>query len=559
MSHVEEHAPGPNFIKQIILKDREAGKHGGQIVTRFPPEPNGHLHIGHAKAICLNFSLAQEFGGRCHLRYDDTNPVAEDPAYVASIAEDIQWMGFSWGDHLYHASDYFEQLYDIACELIDKGLAYVDDLTPDQIREYRGTLTEPGKNSPYRDRSVQENIDLFRRMRAGEYKEGERVLRLKIDMASPNMNMRDPLIYRIRYATHQRTGDEWCIYPLYDYTHCLSDAFEGITHSLCTLEFEDHRPLYDWVVAKAETGHIPRQIEFARLNLDYTVTSKRKLLELVNEGMCSGWDDPRMPTIKGLRRRGYTPESIRLFCDRIGITKKDSTIDVGMLEAAIRDDLNAKAERRFAVLDPIKVTITNYPENEWEELEVPNHPQNEAMGTRKLPFGRVVYIDRDDFMMDPPKKFFRLGPDRDVRLRYAYVIHCDEVIQDAEGHVTELKCTYRKDTFGGVTPEGMKKVKGIIHWLPEQGSVPAEVRVYDRLFKEQNPVKDKAVDYKTHINPESLLVMKNARVEAGMAEAAPETRYQFERLGFFTSDWRDHSKSTPVFNRTVTLRDTWKK
>jgi len=547
-----------NFIRHIIDDDIDSGKHGGKVVTRFPPEPNGFLHIGHAKSICLNFGIARDYQGQCNLRFDDTNPHKENVEFVKAIQEDVRWLEFDWGDNLFYASDYFEKLYDFAVELIEKGKAYVCDLDAEQTREFRGTLTEPGKESPYRSRSVEENLDLFKRMRAGEFEDGERVLRAKIDMASPNMNMRDPTLYRIRHGViHHQTGEEWCIYPMYDYTHPISDALEGITHSLCTLEFEDHRPLYDWVIDNITIGCHPQQIEFSRLNLQYTVTSKRKLTQLVDEGYVEGWDDPRMPTIAGLRRRGYTPASIRHFCDSIGVTKSDNSVEMGMLESSIRDDLNEKAERRMAVLHPLKVVIENFPEDQVEELEVANHPQNEAMGTRKIPFTREVYIDRNDFMeVAPNKKFKRLVSGGEVRLRNAYVIRCDQVIKNEEGEIIELRCSYDADTLGS-NPEG-RKVKGVIHWVSASKGIEAEVRLYDRLFNEAHPDAIKERDFKEFLNPDSLRSLTQCYIEPGLADAKPGDSFQFEREGYFCVD-PDRVHDKPVFNLTVTLRDSWAK
>src|SRR5215468_329405 len=536
-----------DFIRTIVAEDRLSGKHGGRVATRFPPEPNGYLHIGHAKAICLDFGIAEENAGTCNLRFDDTNPTKEDVEYVDAIKEDVEWLGFKW-DALYYASDYFERLYDCAVDLIRRGLAYVDSLDADQIRKYRGTLTEPGVNSPYRDRPIEENLALFARMRAGEFEDGTHVLRAKIDMASPNFNMRDPTLYRIRHASHHRTGDAWCIYPMYDFAHPLSDTIERITHSLCTLEFEDHRPLYDWLVENLSEklgGGRPQQIEFARLNLNYTVMSKRKLLQLVQQRLVSGWDDPRMPTISGLRRRGYTPESIRDFCQRIGIAKKENVIDVAQLEFCVREDLNKRAPRRMAVLRPLKVVLTNYPEGQVEEVDVINNPEDESAGTRKVPFSRVLYIERDDFMEDPPKKFFRLSPGREVRLRCAYFITCTEVVKDAAGQVVEVRCTYDQATRGGNPPDG-RKVKATIHWVSAAHAVEAEVRLYDRLFDVEDPTGD---DWLEHLNPDSLEVIGDAKLEPGLASAAPGSRWQFERVGYFAVD-PDSTRAKPVFNRT---------
>jgi glutaminyl-tRNA synthetase len=545
-----------NFIRNIISEDLKAGKNDGQVATRFPPEPNGYLHIGHAKSICLNFGLAAEFGGRCHLRMDDTNPEKESVEYAEAIQEAVRWLGFDWGNHLYYASDYYERLYQFALELIRMGKAYVDSLRAEEVRAYRGTLTEPGRESPFRGRSVEENLDLFARMRAGEFEDGAHTLRAKIDMASPNMNLRDPVIYRIQRATHYRTGDSWCLYPMYDFAHPLSDALEGITHSICTLEFEDHRPLYDWFLDNLEVPCHPQQIEFARLNLTYTVMSKRKLLELVNEGRVVGWDDPRMPTIVGLRRRGFTPKAIRTFCERIGVGKSDSWIDMGVLEDCVREDLNARAPRAMAVLRPLKVVIENYPEGEVEEFEAANHPNDPAMGSRKVPFSRELYIERDDFLEEPPNKFFRLAPGREVRLRFAYFIRCERVIKDAAGEVVELRCSYDPQTRGGSAPDG-RKVKGTIHWVSAAHALPVQVRLYDRLFTEANPGSGKDGDYRACLNPASIETLTGCRVEPGLAEAGPESRFQFERLGYFCVDSRDSVPGAPVFNRTVTLRDSW--
>ena len=547
-----------DFIREIIAADLRANKNGGRVVTRFPPEPNGYLHIGHAKSICLNFGLAAEHRGVCHLRFDDTNPTKEDLEYVESIQEDVRWLGFDWQDKLFYASDYYEQLYGYAVHLIKNGKAYVDSLSADQIREYRGTLTQPGKNSPYRDRSVEDNLDLFARMRAGEFTDGSLVLRAKIDMASPNLNMRDPVIYRIRRATHHRTGDAWCIYPMYDFTHGQSDALEGITHSICTLEFEDHRPLYEWFLRELPVPCQPQQIEFARLNLTYTVMSKRKLLELVTNRQVSGWDDPRMPTLKGLRRRGYTPESIRNFCERIGVAKRNSVVDVAMLEHYVRDDLNKRAPRVMAVLHPLRVVIDNYPPDRVEQLEAVNNPEDPGAGTRQLPFSRVVYIERDDFREDPPRKFFRLAPGREVRLRYAYIIKCVEVVKDDAGNVVELRCTYDPETRSGGSAES-RKVKATLHWVSAAHAIPAEVRLYDSLFTRPDPdtVED-GRSYTDFLNPDSLEVLTACQLEPGLAGAEVGSRYQFERLGYFCVD-PDSTEGAPVFNRTVSLRDTWAK
>jgi glutaminyl-tRNA synthetase len=555
----DEHVPPPNFIKYVINEDIKAGKNDGRVHTRFPPEPNGYLHIGHAKSICLNFGLAQEYGGLCNLRFDDTDPSKEKVEYVESIKQDVRWLGFDWEDREYYASDYFEQLFEYAVQLIKKGKAYVDSLSADQVQEYRGTLTQPGKNSPYRERSVEENLDLFERMRAGEFEEGHLVLRAKIDMASPNMLMRDPTLYRIKKVSHYRTGGMWVIYPMYDFTHCLSDSIEGITHSICTLEFEINRELYDWVLNELEVYH-PQQIEFARLNLSHTVLSKRKLIRLVEEGHVDGWDDPRMPTISGMRRRGYTPESIRNFCDRIGVAKADSMVDVALLEYCIREDLNKKALRVMGVLRPLKIIIDNYPEGQVEELEAINNPEDPDMGTRKVPFSREIYIEQDDFMENPPKKFFRLAPNREIRLRYAYFITCVDVIKDPEtGKVIELHCTYDPQTRGGDAPDG-RKVKGTLHWVSAAQAVAAEIRLYDHLFVKENPNEgEENKDFSDYINFNSLEILKNCFLEPSLSNAGPGSRYQFERLGYFCVDSKDSKKDRLVFNRTVTLRDTWAK
>ncbi len=551
-----ESAP-TNFIREIIDEDIRNNKNGGQVHTRFPPEPNGYLHIGHAKSICLNFGLARDYNGLCNLRLDDTNPTKEDVEYVDSIVEDVRWLGFDWGDRMFYASNYFPALYNYALDLIKAGKAYVCDLNAEQMREYRGTLTEPGKNSPYRDRTVEENLDLFERMRSGEFPNGSRVLRAKIDMASPNLNMRDPVIYRILHAEHHRTGNEWCIYPMYDFAHGLSDAMEGITHSICTLEFEDHRPLYDWFLDQVVTPSRPRQIEFARLNLTYTVLSKRRLLHLVQGGHVSGWDDPRMPTISGIRRRGYTPESIRNFADRIGVAKRDSMVDVALLEHCIREDLNRTAPRVMAVLRPLKVVIENYPEGRVEYLEAVNNPEDPSAGTREVPFSRELYIERDDFMENPPPKYYRLTPGREVRLRYGYFIKCVGVVKDESGEVTELRCTYDPETRGGNSPDG-RKVKATLHWVSAAHAVPAEVRLYDRLFTVENPSGQEG-DFKDYLNPHSLEALKGARLEPGLANAAPGSRWQFERLGYFCVDTVESTPERLVFNRTVTLKDEWEK
>ena len=553
--------PSLDFIRNIIVEDLRINKNEGRVVTRFPPEPNGYLHIGHAKSICLNFGIAAENkDGVCHMRFDDTNPGKEDIEYIESIKADVNWLGFDWGKHLYYASDYFDQLYEYAVQLIKKGKAYVCSLSPEEIKEYRGTLTEPGKDSPYRSRPVEENLDLFERMRAGEFEDGSHILRAKIDMASPNLNMRDPAIYRIRRMPHHRTGDKWCIYPMYDYTHCLSDSIEGITHSICTLEFEDHRPLYDWVLDQLDVECHPQQIEFARLNLSYTIMSKRKLMKLVESGAVTGWDDPRMPTISGLRRRGYTPESIRDFCERIGVAKRDSTVDVALLEHCVRQDLNQQAPRVMGVLRPLRVVIENYPEDQTEELEAINNPEDPGMGSRKVPFSRVLYIEQEDFREDPPKKYFRLAPGREVRLRYAYYIKCVGVVKDEQtGEIVELRCTYDPETRGGGSPDG-RKVKATLHWVSAAHSLRAEVRLYDHLFLKANPdeVKDEG-DFRANLNPNSLETLTSCRVEPSLASAAPGSRFQFERQGYFCVDTKDSSDKALVFNRTVTLRDTWAK
>jgi glutaminyl-tRNA synthetase len=547
---------GKNFLQEIIEEDQRTGKHGGRVLTRFPPEPNGYLHIGHAKSICLNFGLARQYGGKCNLRLDDTNPLTEDVDYVQSIERDVKWLGFEWAGR-YFASDYFEQLYNFAVELIKQGKAYVCSLSADEISEYRGDFNTPGRDSPYRTRSIEENLDLFSRMRAGEFPDGKHTLRAKIDMSSPNPVLRDPPIYRIRHAHHHNTGDKWCIYPLYDFAHCLSDSIEGITHSVCTLEFENRRVLYDWIVDNLIKGDRPYQYEFARLKLTYTVMSKRKLLQLVSEKLVNGWDDPRMLTISGLRRRGCTPASIRDFATRVGVSKTDSWIDMGLLELCIREDLNEHAPRAMAVLRPLKVVIENYPEGKTEQLEVSNHPQKPELGTRQVPFSRELYIEADDFMEEPPKGFFRLSPGKEVRLRSAYFIKCERVVKDDKGKVVELRCTYDPATRGGDSPDG-RKVKGTLHWVP--GNAPtAEVRLYDRLFSAEQPDKDKDKDFKTFLNPLSLEVVSNARVEPMLADAAAESRFQFERLGYFYVDPKDSQPGKPVFNRTVTLKDSWAK
>jgi glutaminyl-tRNA synthetase len=553
----ENAAPSLHFIQQIVTEDNQSGRFGGRVHTRFPPEPNGYLHIGHAKSICLNFGLAAEFGGKCNLRFDDTNPTKEEVEYVESIMEDVRWLGFDWEDRLFYASDYFQQLYDWAEQLIKAGKAYVDDLTAEQIREYRGTLTRPGKESPYRNRSVEENLDLFHRMRAGEFPDGSRTLRTKIDVAHPNLNMRDPVMYRILHAEHHRTGNQWCIYPMYDWAHGQSDSIECITHSICTLEFENHRPLYDWYVEQLGI-YRPQQIEFARLNLNYTVLSKRRLIELVREGHVKGWDDPRMPTVSGLRRRGYTPEAIRAFCARIGVSKFNGIIDVSWLEDSLREDLNRRAARVMGVLRPLRVVIENYPEGQTENLEAVNNPEDPSAGTRQVPFARVLYVERDDFMEFPPKDYHRLTPGREVRLRYAYFIKCERVVKDEKtGEVIELRCTYDPATRGGNAPDG-RKVKGTIHWVAADRAVPAEVRLYDHLFDKPDPDDvPEGKSYLDNLNPNSLVTV-TGWVEPSLAKAAPGSRYQFERLGYFCVD-KDSAPGALVFNRAVTLRDTWAK
>jgi glutaminyl-tRNA synthetase len=551
---------GLDFIRTMVSRDVAAGKWGGRVATRFPPEPNGYLHIGHAKSICLNFGLAAEFGGTCNVRFDDTNPLTEDQKYVDAIKNDVRWLGFDWADREYYASDYFERLYDFAVILIEKGTAYVDSQNEEQIRRSRGTIQRAGTASPYRGRTVEENLDLFRRMREGAFPDGAHVLRAKIDMAHPNFLMRDPLLYRIRHASHYRRGDTWCIYPLYDFTHCLSDSIERITHSLCTLEFKDNRDLYDWIVREVGIDQPPEQTEFARLNLDYTVLSKRKLVRLVREGFVSGWDDPRMPTIAGLRRRGVTPEAIRAFADGVGVARVDGRVELGKLEHAIRDDLNMRVPRVLCVLRPLKVTITNHPAGEVEELDAPYYPHDVPReGSRKLPFSRELYIERDDFMEDPPKKFFRLAPGREVRLRYAYFVTCTDVVKDAAGNVVELRCTYDPATRGGDAPDG-RKVKGTIHWVSAERSLPCEARLYDRLFTQPDP-DDVADDqeFTATLNPASLVVLRDARIEPSVGTDPPGTRYQFERQGYFVSDILDSKPGALIFNRTVQLRDTWAK
>lgn len=546
-----------NFIREIIDDDIRNGKNEGRVHTRFPPEPNGYLHIGHAKSICLNFGIARDYAGRCNLRFDDTNPAKEEVEYVESIIEDVRWLGFDWEDRMFYASDYFPALHDYAVELIKAGKAYVCDLSADEMRGYRGTLTEPGKNSPYRDRTIEENLDLFERMRTGEFPNGSRVLRAKIDMASPNINLRDPVIYRILHAEHHRTGDAWNIYPMYDFAHGLSDAIEGITHSICTLEFEDHRPLYDWFLDQLDVPSHPRQIEFARLNLSYTILSKRKLLELVQKGLVRGWDDPRMPTISGIRRRGYTPEAIRNFAERIGVAKRDSVVDVALLEYCVREDLNRRAPRVMAVLKPLKVVLENYPEGQVEWMDAVNNPEDPSAGTRQVPFSRELYIERDDFMENPPSKFFRLAPGREVRLRYGYFIRCTGVVKDEAGEITGLRCTYDPETRGGNAPDG-RKVKSTIHWVSAAQSVPAEIRLYDRLFTVENPSGQDGA-FTDYLNPHSLDIITGCRLEPSLADAAPGSRFQFERLGYFCADSADSAPGRLVFNRTVTLKDDWEK
>ena len=547
-----------DFIREIIREDFKTNKYGGRVHTRFPPEPNGYLHIGHAKSICLNFGIAAEFRGLCNLRFDDTNPTKEEMEYVEAIIEDVRWLGFDWDDRLYYASDYFEPFCQYAVQLIKDGKAYVCDLSAEEIRKYRGTLTEPGRESPYRNRSVEENLDLFERMRTGEFAEGSRTLRAKIDMASGNINMRDPVMYRIMHAEHHRTGNKWCIYPMYDFAHCFSDSIEGITHSVCTLEFEDHRPLYDWFLDELKVHH-PQQIEFARLNLSHTVLSKRKLIGLVEGGYVNGWDDPRMPTIAGVRRRGYTPESIRNFCERIGVAKRESMVDIALLEYCLREDLNKRAPRVMAVLRPLRLIIDNYPEDKVEELEAINNPEDLGMGTRKVPFSRVLYIEQDDFREHPPKQFFRLAPGREVRLRYAYFIQCVNVVKDARtGEVVEVHCTYDPETRGGDAPDG-RKVKATLHWVSAAHAIQAEIRLYDHLFTKPDPGNEgEGLDFKAYVNPNSLEILESCQVEQSLSGAAPGSRYQFERQGYFCVD-PDSKADMPVFNRTVSLRDTWAK
>ncbi|RJE48449.1 MULTISPECIES: glutamine--tRNA ligase/YqeY domain fusion protein [unclassified Dehalobacter] len=550
-----------NFIQNIIREDLKLNKNNGRVHTRFPPEPNGYLHIGHAKSICLNFGTALEFNGCCNLRFDDTNPSKEETEFVESIQEDVQWLGFSWQDRMYYASDYFEKLYAFAIKLIEKDKAFVCDLSAEEIREYRGTLTQPGEDSPYRTRSVEENLDLFQRMRAGEFPNGAKVLRAKIDMGSPNLNMRDPVIYRIMHASHHRTGNAWCIYPMYDFAHPLSDALEHITHSICTMEFEDHRPLYDWLTEQLIEGDRPRQYEFARLDLTNTVMSKRKLRQLVEGGYVQGWDDPRMPTISGLRRRGYTPEAIRDFCDRIGVAKANSIVDVALLEHCLREDLNSKAKRVMAVLDPIKVILINYPENQEEFLEAENNPEDPEAGTRLIPFSRTIYIEREDFMEEPPKKFFRLSPGNEVRLKHAYIIKCERVLKDEDGQISEIHCTYDPDTKSGGSASS-RKVKGTLHWVSAAHAENAEIRLYDYLIRDDQYTEDDSAesdDFLARINPDSLRILKQCKIEPGLKEADPGSKYQFLRQGYFCADLKDHSNDHPVFNQIVGLRDSWAK
>jgi glutaminyl-tRNA synthetase len=550
---------GLDFIRQIIANDNASGKHGGRVTTRFPPEPNGYLHIGHAKSICLNFGVAAENGGQCYLRFDDTNPLKEDQDFVDAIERDVRWLGFDWEDRLTHASDYFPDFYDCALKLIRDGKAYIDSLGAEEIRAYRGTLTMPGRNSPCRDRTVEENLELFARMRAGEFPDGEHVLRAKIDMASPNMNLRDPTLYRIRHARHQRTGDDWCIYPMYDFAHTISDALEAITHSLCTLEFEDHRPLYDWILDQLDLPHRPRQIEFSRLNVAFTMTSKRRLAQLIELGQVAGWDDPRMPTIAGMRRRGYPPAALRDFCDRVGITKKDHLIEMSVLENSVREDLNQNAPRAMAVLDPLKVVLVNYPEDQTEMLAAANHPHRPELGERELPFGRELFIERDDFMEEPPRKFFRLRPGGEVRLRYGYIIKCEQVVKDEAGVAVELRCTYDADTRSG-SGTSDRKVKGTIHWVAANAAQRVSVRLYDRLFTVARPDADPdGRDFKEFLNRDSLDRREDARVEPALTGASSGEVFQFERLGYFVADSEDSQPGAPVFNRVVTLRDSWAK
>ena len=557
MDHASISTPPPSdFIRDIIDEDLRTGKNQGRVATRFPPEPNGYPHIGHAKSICLNFGIAARYGGNCNLRMDDTDPSGESMEYVESIIRDVRWLGFDWQDRLYYASDYYERLYRYALQLIGIGKAYVCDLSPDEIRDYRGTLTEPGRESPYRNRSGEENLALFERMRAGEFGEGARVLRAKIDMASPNVTMRDPIMYRIKKETHYRTGARWCLYPMYDFAHCLSDSIEGITHSICTLEFENNRPLYDWFLEELNVKPRPQQIEFARLNISYTVLSKRKLIELVGKGVVSGWDDPQMPTLSGMRRRGYTPEAIRSFCEKIGVSKNDSLIDMALLENCVREDLNERTPRVMAVLRPLRVVIDNYPEGRVETFDCPYHPKNAEMGSRKVPFSRVLYIEQDDFMETPPKKFYRLAPGREVRLRYGYFIRCVSVVKNPDtGELLEVHCTYDPETQSGFAPDG-RKVDATIHWVSAVHSLPAEVRLYDRLFRIADPLGGEA-DFTEYLNPKSLEVLSGCRVEPSLAKTVPESRFQFERLGYFFVDPVDTCDNALVFNRAVTLRDSW--
>ena len=553
--NIKEKESAPDFIRGIIANDLLKNRNNGKVVTRFPPEPNGYLHIGHAKSICLNFGISMENSGRCHLRLDDTNPGKESVEFIESIKADVKWLGFDWGAHLYFASDYFEQLYDYAVNLIKKGKAYVCGLNPDEMREYRGTLTEPGRESPDRSRGIEENLDLFKRMRSGEFEDGAYTLRAKIDMKSPNLNMRDPVLYRIMHVPHHRTENKWCIYPMYDFAHCLSDSIEGVTHSICTLEFEDHRPLYDWILDQLDVKCHPRQIEFARLNLSHTVLSKRRLIELINKGFVAGWDDPRMPTIAGLRRRGYPSAAIRTFCEKIGVAKRDSMVDMALLDYCARDDLNRTAPRVMGVLDPLKVVILNFPKDSVDELDAVNNPEDPSMGFRKVPFSREIYIEQDDFLEKPPKKFFRLAPGREVRLRYAYFIKCVDVVKNPQtGEITELHCTYDPDTRGGSAPDG-RKVKATMHWVSVKHSLNAEIRLYDNLFS----IPDPGHDFLTNLNHKSLVTKKTCCVEPSLKNALPGTRYQFERQGYFCVDSVDSSDTNLVFNRTVTLRDTWAK
>ena len=559
MTDVEK-TPPANFIRNMIAKDLQENKNGGRVHTRFPPEPNGYLHIGHAKSICLNFGIADENEeGVCNLRFDDSNPEKESLEYVEAIKEDVRWLGYDWEDRLFFASDYYQQLYDYAVFLINAGKAYVESLSPDEIRKYRGTLTSPGKESPDRSRSIKENLELFEKMRAGEFEDGKYILRAKIDMASPNMNLRDPAIYRIKRSHHYRTGDEWCIYPMYDFTHGISDALEGITHSLCTLEFEDHRPLYDWFLEQLDVPCHPQQIEFSRLNLNYTVTSKRKLNELVTGGDVEGWDDPRMLTIAGMRRRGYTAAAIRDFCERIGVTKNDTVLDMSVLENCVREDLDKKTRRVMGVLKPLRVVIENYPEGQSEELDAPYHPNDPDMGSRKVLFSKVIYVEHDDFMQEPPRKFFRLGPGREVRLRYAYFITCNDFVKDEKGEIIELRCTYDPLTKGGNAPDG-RKVKGTIHWVSAEHALEAEVRIYDRLFNDPEPDSNRhEQDWKEFLNPDSREILNNTKLEPSLATATAGDQFQFERLGYFNVDVKDSVAGKPVFNRTITLRDSWAK